>query len=730
MNGQPATKTILILSANPRGTSPLRLDEEVREIKAGIQRSRHRDRFIIEYQLAARPRDVQRAMLDCKPQIVHFCGHGAGDQGLVLENEGGTIKAVSTPALATLFELFSDQVECVLLNACYSQVQAKAIARHIDFVIGMNQAIGDRAAIEFATSFYDALGAGEAVEFAFRLGKNAMQLAGIAEENTPVLVHKAGSKSKSSSLPAPVVPISQPQQIPDPTATGTRLRIFISYKRGVSPDEPVALEVFKALSESHEVFIDQTMTVGTHWAERIEAELRRSDFLISFLTQNSVTSEMVRGEIETAHHLEKQQGKPVILPVRLAFRDPFTYPLSAYLNGINWAFWENPSDTPRLIRELMQAIAGDALSIRTDRSKADLITLPSPASEPEIPQPLPSAQPLSLEMPEGTMDPESGFYVERSTDQLALGTIERAGGVTITIKGPRQMGKSSLLIRTKAKAETLGKRVAYLDFQLFDRAALTEADRFYRQFCEWLTEELELENRVAEYWQSPLGNSQRCTRYMSRHLLKTLASPLVLAMDEVESVFDTEFRSDFFGMLRSWHNNRATTPIWKQLDLVLVTSTEPYQLIANLNQSPFNVGQVIELSDFDRGQMADLNQRHGSPLGLAQSHQLMELLAGHPYLVRRGLYLVASRQLTVAELFAQATADRGPFGDHLRYHLFRMNDKPELVQGLLEVIRQQRCPDERVFFRLRGAGLVRREGQTVLPRCQLYADYFREHLHG
>ena len=141
MNGQPATKTILILSMNPRGTNPLRLDEEVREIKAGIQRSRYRDRFIIEYQLAARPRDVQRAMLDCKPQIVHFCVHGAGDKGLVLEDEEGNIKAVNTPALATLFRFFSNEVECVLLNACYSRVQAKAIARRIDFVIGMNQAI-------------------------------------------------------------------------------------------------------------------------------------------------------------------------------------------------------------------------------------------------------------------------------------------------------------------------------------------------------------------------------------------------------------------------------------------------------------------------------------------------------------------------------------------------------------------------------------------------------------
>lgn len=178
MSDQLLKKTILILSANPRGTDPLRLDEEVREIKEGMQRSRHRDRFVIEYQLAARPKDVQRAMLNYKPQIVHFCGHGVKDRGLVLEDETGKIKVVSTLALAELFEIFSNQMECVLLNACYSEVQAKAIAQHIPYVIGMNQAITDRAAIKFATSFYDALGAGESVDIAFRLGKNVMHAAG------------------------------------------------------------------------------------------------------------------------------------------------------------------------------------------------------------------------------------------------------------------------------------------------------------------------------------------------------------------------------------------------------------------------------------------------------------------------------------------------------------------------------------------------------------------------
>lgn len=743
MSGEQSVKTILILAANPKGTVPLRLDEEVREIKAGLQRSRHRERFAVEYESAARPRDVRRAMLDYKPQVVHFCGHGEGQKGLILEDENGKAKLVSAEALANLFELFSNQVECVLLNACYSEVQAEAIAQHIDWVIGMNQAIGDRAAIEFAVSFYDALGAGEQPEFAFRLGRNAMQLEGIAEDQTPVLVSKSVAQKVKPAAEASAIeartsetsrelisiePSENPiKQSVQGSSAGTRLRLFISYKRGVEPDETVALEVFRALSQEHEVFIDQTMTVGTRWAERIEAEIRQSDFLITFLSAHSVHSEMVLGEIETAHHLSKEQGRPTVLPVRLAYREPFVYPLSAYLNGINWAFWDSPADTPRLLAELQQAIAGNSLSITTEQSKATLTAVPQPTSP--IPQPLPAAQPVSLELPEGTMDLESQFYVERSGDRLALETIQRQG-VTITIKGPRQMGKSSLLIRTMAAAAAAGKRVAFLDFQLFDKTALTDSDRFFQQFCAWLTDELELADRVEEFWSSPLGNSQRCTRYMQRYLLKEIGSPLVLAMDEVESVFDTDFRSDFFSMLRSWHNNRATALIWKQLDLTLVTSTEPYQLIENLNQSPFNVGQVIDLEDFSAEQLADLNQQHGSPLSAPQVGQLMMWLGGHPYLVRRALYLVASGQFTVAALFDQAVADRGPFGDHLRYHLFRMNDKKDLMQGMLQVIRNQTCSDERVFFRLRGAGLVRRARQAVVPRNQLYAKYFQEHLHG
>ena len=227
-----------------------------------------------------------------------------------------------------------------------------------------------------------------------------------------------------------------------------------------------------------------------------------------------------------------------------------------------------------------------------------------------------------------------------------------------------------------------------------------------------------------------MGNPLTCTYYLQDYLLSKLNSPIVLAMDEVESMFGTPFRTDFFGMLRGWHNSRATEPIWKQLDLALVTSTEPYQLIEDLNQSPFNVGQVLELKDFPLEKVVTLNQRHNNPFFNKQLTQLIDLLHGHPYLVRRALYLVASGRISVEELFQRSAEEQGPFGDHLRYHLSRVYDHKTLVNGLLQVFRTETCPNERIFFRLRGAGLIRREGKKVVPRCQLYKAYFQEHLGG
>jgi len=184
-------KRILVLSANPLQTERLRLDEEVREIDNALQRAQKRDQFDLKSRWAVTPRGLQLAVLEEKPQIVHFCGHGVGEGGLVLEDEAGQSQLISTAALSGLFKLFADQVECVLLSACYSEIQAEEICQHIGYVIGMNQPIGDRAAIEFAFGFYSALGNGRSYSFAYEFGCNSIRSANIPQADVPVLKQRS-----------------------------------------------------------------------------------------------------------------------------------------------------------------------------------------------------------------------------------------------------------------------------------------------------------------------------------------------------------------------------------------------------------------------------------------------------------------------------------------------------------------------------------------------------------
>lgn len=508
-------------------------------------------------------------------------------------------------------------------------------------------------------------------------------------------------------------------------ATPRRQRVFLSYKRDAEPDEALAGRILAALRPIHDVFIDRDLLVGASWAERIDAELSQSDVVIALLSERSVRSEMVAEEIAKAHHLARSNGVPRILPVRVAYAEPFHYPLSAYLDHIHWATWAGPNDTEPVIDDLLQAVAGREIAAR-DRPPDDRR---QPAAPHPVAPPLPAAQPLTLEDPEGAIASDSVFYVERPPD-ARLVAVAVQEGKTISITGARQMGKSSLLNRVRAAANKAGKRTVFLDFQLLDDAVLQDDDRFYRRFCAWIASELRLPSRIDEHWDDSLGNKQCCTLYVEHYILAEVPGSLVLLMDEVERMFKAAFRSEFFGMLRSWHNSRARVPIWKRLDLALATSTEPFLLIDDPTQSPFNVGTVAALQEFSAAQVAEVNRRHGAPLDAERTARLVALVGGHPYLVRRALYLIASGQYTADDLFAEALRDGGPFKDHLRGHLFRLSRDRELCRSFDQIIRHGTCADERIVFRLESAGLVRlTEDRGVVPRYPLYAEYFRERLH-
>ncbi|NJL91958.1 MAG: CHAT domain-containing protein [Coleofasciculaceae cyanobacterium SM2_1_6] len=202
-----SVKKILILAANPLHNElpRLRLDEEVKQIRTSLQLAENRTSFAIEAYGSVRPEELQQYLYEIKPQIVHFSGHGIGKQGLAFEDEDGGVKLVSSETLGNLFRLFAREIECVVLNACYAEVQAEIIRAYIPYVIGMKEAIGDRAARTFAGGFYRGIWDGKTIEDAFASGVNAIDLAAIPEGSIPVLLSQKTLKVNSPNSAIPIV---------------------------------------------------------------------------------------------------------------------------------------------------------------------------------------------------------------------------------------------------------------------------------------------------------------------------------------------------------------------------------------------------------------------------------------------------------------------------------------------------------------------------------------------
>ena len=160
----------------------------MRGIDQALRQSEFRDKFDIKQHWAVRVVDLQSYLLRHKPDIVHFSGHGSPSSEIMFEDIDGDSQTVSSLALSQLFSVLKDNIRCVVLNACYSQQQAQAVALHIDCVIGMTKAIGDSAAISFSVAFYQALGYGRDVKTAFDLGCVQINLENLNEQDTPKLL--------------------------------------------------------------------------------------------------------------------------------------------------------------------------------------------------------------------------------------------------------------------------------------------------------------------------------------------------------------------------------------------------------------------------------------------------------------------------------------------------------------------------------------------------------------
>ncbi|OLP17758.1 molecular chaperone Tir [Leptolyngbya sp. 'hensonii'] len=538
-----------------------------------------------------------------------------------------------------------------------------------------------------------------------------------------------GGLQNLKGIPHPVRVYDIP---PPPPVTITRRKVFISY-RAKEPDLGLAREFHHALTAAgHEVFMaGESIRPGEDWVQRIDAELQQCDYLLLLLSEKAVASEMVTEEVRRAKGLRdlSPDRKPVILPIRVSFprTAPLNYDLRGFLNRIQQREWESSEDTPALLEEYLDLIERGALLESVEGSE---LTLTPVVERSDLP-PLPVAEP---ELPGGQMDVASAFYVVREPIESFCYREITKNGALIRIKAPRQMGKTSLMAHILYQAKQQTYRTIPLTFQLTDEAVFTDLNQFLRRFCALVSRKLGIPlKQLDEYWDDQyFGPKDNCTEFFEQCILANLETPLVLALDEVDQVFvNHRVAKEFLTLLRAWNEQAKVSDIWAQLRLVLVHSTEVY-IVMDTNSSPFNVGLPIELPEFTPEQVADLADRHGLIWTPTQIQQLMAMIGGHPYLVRVAMYYVARGDVNFAELLQMAATEAGLYGDHLRRHLWNLEQHKDLATAMAQVVASE-IPvrlDAEQAFKLHGMGLVQLHQNKVTPRYDMYRLYFRDRLGG
>jgi AAA-like domain len=334
------------------------------------------------------------------------------------------------------------------------------------------------------------------------------------------------------------------------------------------------------------------------------------------------------------------------------------------------------------------------------------------------------------EYPEGSVPLNSVFYIQRRPiEERCYETILQPGSL-IRIKAPNQMGKTSLLDRIIARSHHQGYYTVRLNLLQAEATVFSNLDKFLRWFCAYVSHKLKLPCLLNESWDEYRGSIINCTTYFEDNILDNINNNLVLALDEVDRVFQyPEISQGFFAMLRSWHEEAKTVEIWENLRLAVVHSTENYGSL-DINQSPFNVGLVVELTEFSAEQIEVLAHHHQLDYNQTQVHQLMSLLGGHPYLIRLALYHLAIGEISLEELLQTAPTNAGIYEEHLRRFLHTFKVNPHLAEAFIQVVIaiEPVSIETMQAYQLYSMGLVKRVGDNLTPSCRLYQQYFREHL--
>ena len=339
----------------------------------------------------------------------------------------------------------------------------------------------------------------------------------------------------------------------------------------------------------------------------------------------------------------------------------------------------------------------------------------------------------------GALSSEAPSYVPRHADRELIAAL-RAGEFCYVLT-PRQMGKSSLMVRTVAQL-----RAEAVDAAVIDLTAIglnVSADQWYRGLLTELGEQLDLEDEVRDLWQrhDALAPTQRWQRTLRDLIRNGRPRSLVIFIDEIDAVRSLPFHTDeFFAAIREISNRRAREPALR-VTFCLLGVASPTDLIAEPALTPFNVGRRIELADFTEAEASRLAWGLGRPPDVAATllGRVLFWTGAHPYLTQRLCQAVAlddrvqrARDVDRCchELFLSAQArDRDDNLVFVREHLLTQGDERTALLDLYgAILRGSAPPDDTrtsaLVSALHLSGVVRSDAGRLRVRNRIYARVF------
>ena len=274
----------------------------------------------------------------------------------------------------------------------------------------------------------------------------------------------------------------------------------------------------------------------------------------------------------------------------------------SYIRDVGFKLWQSMSDAlgEKVSKSNVRSLLGRYARHRSSSASA------GPKMNPKYPDKLPGP-----EYPSGPVPLGSSFYIERQPVKAQVQREITKPGSLVRIKGHRQSGKTSMLLRIVQQAKQEGYATVFISLHKADREVLTSLDIFLRWLCANVSRQLHLAPQLDQYWDLDIGSKVSCTAYLEEYVLENITTPIVIVLDEVNQIFEyPDISRDFLPLLRSWYEDAKEGNRWQAIRWVISHCTNIYVPL-KINQSPFNVGLSVQLPEFTDAQILDLTQRHG-----------------------------------------------------------------------------------------------------------------------